>query len=100
MCLNPGMNADRQNDWYVEFLWIAAGAAGGTQELARRLGVDATQLASWLFRQAAPPVEAVMDALDLIGHLPCNTRPGDELAPDRWRSVDRGPRTTTSDARR
>ena len=55
---------------YGKALRTAAEALGGARDLAARLGVDDEQVQAWLAGNAEPPLEAVLDALDIIADGP------------------------------
>jgi hypothetical protein len=59
---------------YGKALRTAANALGGARDLAARLGVTADQVQAWLAGEAEPPLEAVLDALDIIADGPYQRR--------------------------
>jgi transcriptional regulator with XRE-family HTH domain len=64
----------RPSNPYGKALRTAADALGGARDLAARLGVSADEVESWLRGQAEPPLDAVLEALDLIADGPYRRR--------------------------
>lgn len=58
----------------VRALWVAAGTLGGERKLAAFLGVPAPEVQAWLDGQADPPLNAFLDALDVIADGPLGPR--------------------------
>ena len=53
---------------YAEAFRAAANAIGGEQKLADRLRVRVEDLHAWIHAGEAPPLDAFLEALDLIEH--------------------------------
>jgi hypothetical protein len=64
----------RPGNPYGKALRTAAAALGGARHLAARLGADPGHVEAWLAGEAAPPLETVLDALDIIADGPCRRR--------------------------
>ena len=59
---------------YGKALRTAASALGSASDLAARLGVSLGDLEAWLAGAAEPPLEAVLEALDVIADGPYRRR--------------------------
>jgi hypothetical protein len=58
----------------AEALRAAAGMLGGERKLAAFLDVPAPEVRAWLDGQAEPPLEAFLNALDVIADGPLGPR--------------------------
>jgi hypothetical protein len=58
----------------VETLRAAAGMLGGDRKLAAFLGVPAPEVRAWLDGQSEPPLNAFLNALDVIADGPLGPR--------------------------
>lgn len=59
---------------YGKALRTAANALGSARDLAARLGANPVDVEAWLAGEAEPPLEAVLDALDIIADGPYQRR--------------------------
>jgi hypothetical protein len=59
-----------ERDLCADTLRVAADTVGGKKNLARRLGVEAEELALWISGHRTAPLEHFAAALDIIGERP------------------------------
>ncbi len=59
-----------EGDVCADTLRAAADTVGGKKNLARRLGVDAEEVALWIAGNRTAPLEHFAAALDIIGERP------------------------------